>query len=220
MTVLMTQFKEPVAGVLASAEACFASWRSKTISERGSVVAAATGALYGRREAFAGLLSIERVQRIDQSAADVDLSIDIMDYCAKSSLGLCAESHLASNSFEKRIGREAQGVVVHSQPSRFLFFDLARFVALNLIKGNVVVLTHAAESPRCTVAFEHLWLEAGAPVGAFTNVAGGSRRALGSIDEVDDRFASIHGGAGAREVRISHEAGQRPPGLDALRQSA
>ena len=189
MNSLVTQFRSPVedlAGVQRSAEACCESWRSRTLVERAGVVAAAANALYRRREAFVRLLSIERVQSIDRSAADIDLSVDIMDYHAKCALGLCAPSHRAPTSREMRIGREARGVIVHAQPSRFAFFSLARFVAHNLTDGNVVVLTYAEEVPRCAVAFEHLWREAGAPVGAFTNVVSGRTRALGASGEVGD----------------------------------
>ena len=185
------------------------------------MVAAAAGALYRRREAFASLLSIERVQRIEGSAAEVDLSVDIMDYYAKCALGLCVESHLVPMFREKRIGHEAQGVIVYVQPSRFPYFKLARFVAFNLTIGNVVVLTHAEESPRCAEAFEHLWLEAGAPVGAFTNAVAATRRALNSGDEVVSyRSASICGGDNIQEVLASTEDGNGRPDLGALRQSA
>lgn len=185
MSSVVTQFKSPaedLADVLTCAEACFESWRSRTLSERGGVVAAAANALSRRKEVFAHLLSTERVQRIEQSAADVDLSVDIMDYHARCALGLCAPSHLAPMFREKRIDCD-EGIIVHVQPSRFPYFSLARFVVLHLTIGNVVVLTHEEEFPSCAVAFEHLWLEAGAPVGAFTNVAAGSCRAFGASDE-------------------------------------
>jgi len=36
--------------------------------------------------------------------------------------------------------------------------------------GNVVMVKHAACVPQCAIAFEKLWLEAGAPAGAYTNL--------------------------------------------------
>ena len=212
MSLQMTQFKQPVgdlAGVLTTAEACFESWRSSTLSDRGSVVAAAAAALYRRREEFVRLLSIERVEHIDCSAADVDLSVDILDYYAKCASGLCAENHLTPMFREKRLGCEVHSVILHVLPSRFPYFSLARFVALNLTIGNLVVLTHAEEVPSCALAFEHLWLEAGAPVGAFTNVAAGDRSAL-----------LCGGGTGGQEMLPSIAVGDRPPYSDALRHSA
>ena len=36
--------------------------------------------------------------------------------------------------------------------------------------GNVLVVKHAGCVPRCAIAFEKLLLDAGAPVGAYTNL--------------------------------------------------
>ncbi|WP_131116431.1 aldehyde dehydrogenase family protein [Lichenihabitans psoromatis] len=223
MTFLVTQSERPAgdfAGVLTSAETCLESWRSRGVSNRGRVAAAAAGALYRRKHAHVRLLSIEKSQRIEQSDAEVDLSVDIMDYYAKCALGLCARSHLAPLSREKGSGREAR-VVIHVQPSRFPYFSLAGFVALNLTIGNVVVLTHAQKFPRCAVALEHLWLRAGAPVGVFTNVAAANCQALTSSDEVPDyRSAPICGhGAAFPQLIMTPEACNRPPALGLFRQT-
>ena len=45
--------------------------------------------------------------------------------------------------------------------------------------GNVVMVKHAECVPQCAIAFERLWLEAGAPTGIYTNlriVAAAARR--------------------------------------------
>jgi succinate-semialdehyde dehydrogenase/glutarate-semialdehyde dehydrogenase len=224
MTFLVTQFERPAAGfaaVLTTAEACFESWRSRTLADRGRVAAAAAGALYSRKHAYVRLLSIEKGQRIEQSDAEIDLSVNIIDYYAKCSLGLCARSHLPPLFSEKRIGRETQGVLVHVQSSRFPYFALARFVALNLTIGNVVVLTHAQKLPRCAVALERLWLRAGAPVGAFTNVAAPSCEAPSPGNEsADFRSASICGNdAEIPKLFMTPEAGHCPPARGAFRQT-
>jgi succinate-semialdehyde dehydrogenase / glutarate-semialdehyde dehydrogenase len=36
--------------------------------------------------------------------------------------------------------------------------------------GNVVMVKHSGTVPQCALAFEKLWQEAGAPVGAYTNL--------------------------------------------------
>jgi succinate-semialdehyde dehydrogenase/glutarate-semialdehyde dehydrogenase len=56
------------------------------------------------------------------------------------------------------------------QPWNFPYYQLARFAAPNLMAGNVVMVKHAGCVPQCANAFEKLWLEAGAPVGAYTNL--------------------------------------------------
>ena len=56
------------------------------------------------------------------------------------------------------------------QPWNFPYYQLARFAAPNLMAGNVVMVKHAGCVPQCAIAVEKLWLEAGAPAGAYTNL--------------------------------------------------
>jgi len=56
------------------------------------------------------------------------------------------------------------------QPWNFPYYQLARFAAPNLMAGNMVMVKHAGCVPQCAIAFEKLWLEAGAPAGAYTNL--------------------------------------------------
>jgi succinate-semialdehyde dehydrogenase / glutarate-semialdehyde dehydrogenase len=56
------------------------------------------------------------------------------------------------------------------EPWNFPYYQLARFAAPNLMAGNVVMVKHAGCVPQCAIAFEKLWLEAGAPAGAYTNL--------------------------------------------------
>ena len=45
-----------------------------------------------------------------------------------------------------------------------------RVAAPNLMTGNTLIVKHAPNVPQCALAFEKLFLDAGAPVGAYTNV--------------------------------------------------
>jgi succinate-semialdehyde dehydrogenase/glutarate-semialdehyde dehydrogenase len=62
------------------------------------------------------------------------------------------------------------GILFGVQPWNFPYYQLARFAAPNLMAGNVVMVKHASCVPQCAIAFEQLLLEAGAPVGAYTNL--------------------------------------------------
>ena len=56
------------------------------------------------------------------------------------------------------------------EPWNFPYYQLARFAAPNLMAGNTILLKHAASVPQSAALFETLWSEAGAPVGAYTNL--------------------------------------------------
>ena len=78
--------------------------------------------------------------------------------------------HLTPKNGEADVESSPLGVLFGVQPWNFPYYQLARFAAPNLMAGNVVMVKHAASVPQCAVAFEQLWIDAGAPEGAYTNL--------------------------------------------------
>jgi succinate-semialdehyde dehydrogenase/glutarate-semialdehyde dehydrogenase len=62
------------------------------------------------------------------------------------------------------------GVLFCVEPWNFPYYQLARVAGPQLMAGNVLVVKHAGCVPQCAIAFEKLLLDAGAPVGAYTNL--------------------------------------------------
>ena len=56
------------------------------------------------------------------------------------------------------------------EPWNYPYYQLARVAGPNLALGNTVICKHAPNVPQCALAFEKLFLDAGAPVGTWTNV--------------------------------------------------
>ncbi len=123
-----------------------------------------------RIDEFARPVTLEMGKLIDQARGEVVLSADIIDYYAKNAERFLAPEHLKPNSGEAEVESSPFGVLFGVQPWNFPYYQLARFAAPNLMAGNVVMVKHAGCVPQCAIAFEKLWLEAGAPVGAYTNL--------------------------------------------------
>ena len=155
---------------LATAATCFESWRHTTFAERAAVVAKASAILRARIDEFARPVTLEMGKLIDQARGEVMLSADIIDYYAKNAERFLAPEHLKPSSGEADVESSPFGVLFGVQPWNFPYYQLARFAAPNLMAGNVVMVKHAGCVPQCAIAFEKLWLEAGAPVGAYTNL--------------------------------------------------
>ena len=62
------------------------------------------------------------------------------------------------------------GLLFGAQPWNFHYYQLARFAALNLMAGNVVLVKHARSVPQCALAFDKLFQDAGLPIGSYTNL--------------------------------------------------
>jgi len=63
--------------------------------------------------------------------------------------------------------------------------------------GNVVMMKHSGTVPQCAIAFEQLWLEAGAPAGAYTNLLISHEQVLAVIDDPRIRGVALTGGVAA-----------------------
>jgi succinate-semialdehyde dehydrogenase / glutarate-semialdehyde dehydrogenase len=155
---------------LATAATCFESWRHTTFAERAAVVAKASSIMRARIDEFARPVTLEMGKLIDQARGEVMLSADIIDYYAKNAERFLAPEHLKPSSGEAEVESSPFGVLFGVQPWNFPYYQLARFAAPNLMAGNVVMVKHAGCVPQCAIAFEKLWMEAGAPVGAYTNL--------------------------------------------------
>src|SRR5450631_2067475 len=73
--------------------------------------------------------------------------------------------------------------------------------------GNVVMVKHAGCVPQCAIAFEKLWLEAGAPVGAYTNLLISHDQVNQVIDDPRIKGVALTGGVDAARS-VAARAGQ------------
>ena len=155
---------------LKAAVTCFEFWRVTTFAERAVIVAKAAAILRARVADFAGLMTMEMGKRIAEARGEVQLSADILDYYAQNAERFLAPQALQPTTGEAVIENSPFGVLFGVQPWNFPYYQLARFAAPNLMAGNVVMVKHAGCVPQCALAFESLWMEAGAPTGAYANL--------------------------------------------------
>lgn len=155
---------------LETAATCFENWRHTSFAERADVVAKAASIMRARIDEFARTVTLEMGKLIGEARDEVALSADILDYYASNAEEFLAPHYLKPNSGEAVVESSPFGVLFGVQPWNFPYYQLARFAAPNLMAGNVVMVKHAGCVPQCAIAFEKLWLEAGAPAGAYTNL--------------------------------------------------
>ena len=99
------------------------------------------------------------------------------------------------------------GVLFGVEPWNFPYYQLARFAAPNLMAGNVVMVKHVGCVPQCAIAFEKLWLEAGAPPGAYTNLLISYDQVNTVIDDPRIKGVALTGSVEAGKV-VAGRAGQ------------
>ena len=192
---------------IAAADTCFETWRHMTFAERAAIAAKAAAIMRARVDEFARPITLEMGKLIKQARGEVMLSADIIEYYAKNAESFLAPHHLKPSSGEAQVESTPFGVLFGVQPWNFPYYQLARFAAPNLMAGNVVMVKHAGCVPQCAIAFEKLWLEAGAPAGAYTNLLISYDQVNRVIDDPRIKGVALTGSVEAGK-KVAGRAGQ------------
>ncbi|MFZ6673147.1 NAD-dependent succinate-semialdehyde dehydrogenase [Undibacterium sp. Xuan67W] len=153
-----------------TASDCFTLWRKTSYSERSAILVKAAGLMRERIDEFARPVTMEMGKLLEQARGEVLVSADIIEYYAENAAEFLAPHILTPSLGSAYIENSPLGILFGVQPWNFPYYQLARFTAPNLMAGNVVMVKHAACVPQCALAFEQLWLDAGAPEGLYTNL--------------------------------------------------
>lgn len=155
---------------IATAETCFKKWRQKSYAERAVIIAKAGEILHKKADEFARIMTMEMGKRIGEARGEVEFSARILAYYAKNAERFLAPVKLHPTHGEAHMESSPIGVVFCVEPWNFPYYQLARVAGPHLMAGNTLLVKHAGIVPQCAIAFEKLLIEAGAPVGLYTNL--------------------------------------------------
>jgi len=194
--------------IIARAEAVYENdWRLRTLDERRAVVKKAAAILRQKRDEFAKPITLEMGKLFREAQGEVDLSADILDYYADNAGAFLAPRKLNVAQGEALVESEPMGVLFCVEPWNFPYYQLARVAGPDLMAGNVLIVKHAPNVPQCALAFERLFLDAGAPVGVYTNVFLSNEQAATAIADPRIKGVALTGSERAGAA-VAAEAGQ------------
>ena len=155
---------------LVLADKTYHFWRLLSFVERGAMMSRAADIFRQESEKLSNLITLEMGKLIDESQAEVQLTADILDYYARNSEAFLAPEELPQEEGKAVVVSQPIGVLFGIEPWNFPYYQLVRFAAPNLMAGNTVIVKHAPSVPQCAEAFAQVFLDAGAPKGAYTNL--------------------------------------------------
>jgi len=155
---------------LSQAQSCYETWRHTSYADRAVIIGRAAELLHERADDFARIMTLEMGKRIGEARGEVEFSSRILAYYA-----LNAERFLAPVKLDPTVGQAHMessplGVIFGVEPWNFPYYQLARIAGPHLMAGNTLVVKHAGIVPQCAMAFEKLLIDAGAPLGLYTNL--------------------------------------------------
>lgn len=111
---------------LATAAACFKTWRTKTYAQRAVIVSKAASLLHDQAEAFAQTMTLEMGKRINEARGEVEFSSNILTYYARNAERFLAPEELHPAIGEAHMESSPIGVIFGVEPWNFPYYQLAR----------------------------------------------------------------------------------------------
>jgi succinate-semialdehyde dehydrogenase/glutarate-semialdehyde dehydrogenase len=189
------------------ADRTFAQWKRRPVAERAAIVGRAGELMRERSAEFARLITLEMGKLIGESTGEVKLASAILRYYGKNGPDFLKDEPLELQAGSAAVVKAPLGVLVGVEPWNFPLYQVVRFAAPNLVIGNTILLKHASINPQCALALERLFLDAGAPEGAYTNLFVSTDQVATAIAHPAVRGASLTGSEAAGKA-VAEVAGK------------
>ncbi|KAA0976516.1 NAD-dependent succinate-semialdehyde dehydrogenase [Paeniglutamicibacter gangotriensis] len=174
--------------------AAFGTWNSSEISERATLLNRVADLYEERRGELAAIITREMGKPIFQAGKEIDITASIYRYYAANGAKFLADEELeVAAGGTAVIRKEGVGVLLGIMPWNFPYYQVARFAAPNLMNGNTIMLKHAPQCPESALAMEQLFIDAGAPDGAYVNVFATNEQIAGVIADPRIQGVSLTG---------------------------
>lgn len=193
---------------LQSAHAAFSGWRLRPVQERAAVLQRVADLHREHADELARLMTLEMGKPVAQAKGEVELSASIYEYYATTGPDLVADEELDIAGEGRALVRTAPvGALLGVMPWNYPYYQVARFVAPNLLLGNTILLKHAGNCPQQALRIHELVHEAGAPDGVYQNVFASNEQIAAMIASDELQGVSLTGSERAGKV-IGRLAGE------------
>jgi len=156
--------------ILAAAHAAFLEWRTVPFAARSERMREAARVLRAAKAEHARTMALEMGKPIVQAEAEVDKCAWACEYYAEHAGDFLAEQPRETDASKSYVRFDPLGPVLAVMPWNFPYWQVFRFAAPALMAGNAGILKHASNVPRCALAIEKVFRDAGFPRGLFASV--------------------------------------------------
>ncbi len=171
----------------------FRNYRRSSFVERAAMMSRVAEILESEKKALARLMTLEMGKPISGAVAEAEKCAWVCRYYAEN-----AEQHLSdevaeTNAAKSYVSYQPLGVILAVMPWNFPFWQVFRFAAPALMAGNVGLLKHASNVPRCALAIEDIFRRAGFPDGAFQTLLIGADAVQRVLEDARVAAATLTG---------------------------
>lgn len=168
--------KDSINQIIDSSFNTFLDWRNKSFSYRAKKMRHLAELLKQKKDLLGLLMTKEMGKPIKQSIAEAEKCAWVCEYYADNAEKFLSQKEIPTGSTKSFISFQPIGIVLAIMPWNFPFWQVFRFASPALMAGNVGILKHASNVQGCAIEIEKLFLEAGFPKFAFSNLVIGSKK--------------------------------------------
>ncbi|RYI20812.1 NAD-dependent succinate-semialdehyde dehydrogenase [Dermacoccus sp. 147Ba] len=180
------------------ADAAFGTWRTTDASERAAVLTKVADIYDERADELARVIGAEMGKPLAQAQGEVALASSIFRWYAEHGEELLVEEQLnIGDDAKSLVVTDPIGVLMGVMPWNFPHYQVARFVAPNLMLGNTILLKHASICARTAELIEEILHAAGVPQDAYINLFVSNEQITSIIEDPRVRGVSLTGSEGA-----------------------
>jgi succinate-semialdehyde dehydrogenase/glutarate-semialdehyde dehydrogenase len=152
----------------------FKTYRHSTFDYREPLMRRAAEILESEKSDLARTMTLEMGKPIKAAIAEAEKCAWVCRYYADTAKRHLADEVIETNARKSFVRFEPIGPVLAVMPWNFPFWQVFRFAAPALMAGNVGLLKHASNVPKCALAIEDIFQRAGFQRGSFQTLLIGS----------------------------------------------
>lgn len=152
---------------LAASAQAFPAWTALSFAERATYINKVAGLLREHRERIASTMTAEMGKLRREALGEIEKSAGACEYYAKQAQVYMQDKDIATEATHSFVSYEPIGCVFAVMPWNFPIWQVFRFLAPGLMAGNVALLKHATNVPRCADLIAEMISLAGIPDGVF-----------------------------------------------------
>ena len=164
---------DALAAAIVGANDAFRTWsRSTSVADRAALISRVAALHEERQDELAAIIAREMGKPLGDAKGEIGFSAAIYQFYADKATAFLADEPITLMGGEGSaiVRKSPLGVLLGIMPWNFPYYQVARFAGPNLIIGNPVLLKHAPQCPESAAAIEQIYLDAGFPAGAYTNI--------------------------------------------------
>ncbi|HZY66868.1 MAG TPA: NAD-dependent succinate-semialdehyde dehydrogenase [Rubrobacteraceae bacterium] len=199
--------EEQIEEKLQRAADTYREYRKTSFEERAQMLTRAAEILEEEAEELGRIITEEMGKPLSAAIAEANKCARGCRYYVENAERFMADEEIEMEGAKVYVRYQSIGPVLAVMPWNFPFWQVFRHAAPGLMAGNVILLKHASNVPRCALAIEDILHRAGFPEGAFQTLLIGSGQVQAIIDDPRIRAATLTG-SGPAGSQVAAEAGE------------